>query len=179
MIEIASPQWGMGELQLLMPLMRSVVAEGKWILWLSPPYLLYAPALLQAGIDTDQLLVMDLHTSCNEALWSMEKALQTESCGLVLAWQNWLSDQVVRRLQLAAEQGGTLGVLFQRKPSRNLHSALSLRIEGDGGLRARAHHPGDGGIGVTVLRARGCFRPLSARIMPAQQGVVGEAGPLR
>ena len=49
LLEIISPQWGMGELQLLLPLMRAVVAQGQWILWVSPPYLPYAPALVQAG----------------------------------------------------------------------------------------------------------------------------------
>jgi len=49
LVEIISPCWGMGELQLLIPLMRSTVEQGKWILWISPPYLLYAPALVQAG----------------------------------------------------------------------------------------------------------------------------------
>jgi electron transfer flavoprotein alpha/beta subunit len=39
-------------LQLLMPLMRSIVEQGKWVLWISPPHLLYAPALVQAGINT-------------------------------------------------------------------------------------------------------------------------------
>ena len=111
-VEIVSRQWGMGELQLLVPLMREVVRQGRWILWISPPYLLNSPALLQAGIDPEQVLVINLDTSCKDALWSMEKALQTDSCGLVLAWQNWLPDKVVRRLQLAAETGETLGILF-------------------------------------------------------------------
>ena len=50
LIEIITPCWGMGELQLLIPLMRSVIERGKWILGIAPPYLLYAPALVQAGI---------------------------------------------------------------------------------------------------------------------------------
>ena len=39
--------------------------------------------------------------------------MQTENCGLVLAWQNWLPGKVLRRLQLAAEAGETLAVLFK------------------------------------------------------------------
>ncbi len=61
LVEIISPHWGMGELQLLIPLMRSVIAQNKWILWISPPYLLYAPALIQAGIDTGKVLVVHGH----------------------------------------------------------------------------------------------------------------------
>jgi hypothetical protein len=166
MIEIISSHWGMGELQLLIPLMRKVVAEGKWILWISPPYLLYAPALVQAGINTQQVLVVKLETSCKDALWSMEKALQTESCGLVLAWQNWLSSRVMRRLQLAAENGKTLGVLFHHNISKRSQSSLAIKINkiapgnsGNEGVIADA-----GSSEITVVRARGNFRPLSTRL---------------
>lgn len=155
LVEIVSPCWGMGELQLLLPLIRSLVRQGQWILWISPPYLLYAPALVQAGIDIHQVLVVDLDTSCKDALWTMEKALQTENCGLVLAWQNWLPDKVLRRLQLAAEAGDTLGVLFRRNVSEHSHSSMRLLLKDS--------HGGTGGIqqtAVTVARARGNFRPL-------------------
>ena len=87
LMEVIAPCWGTGELQLLMPLMRDVIAKGQWILWVSPPFQLYAPALEQAGIDTEQIRVIDLDTSCKNALCTMEKALQDQHCGLVLAWQ--------------------------------------------------------------------------------------------
>lgn len=163
LIEVISPYWGMGELQLLLPLMRSVVEQGKWILWISPPYLLYAPALLQAGINTEQVLVVKLDTSCKDALWSMEKALQTENCGLVLAWQNWLPGKVLRRLQLAADTGSTLGVLFKHHDSEHSPSPIRLQIKDS---------PSSDSFGeaeVTVIKARGNFRPLSTQISLYQQ----------
>jgi len=159
-VEIVSRQWGMGELQLLVPLMREVIRQGKWILWISPPYLLNSPALLQAGIDPEQVLVINLDTSCKDALWGMEKALQTESCGLVLAWQNWLPDKVVRRLQLAAETGETLGVLFQHRISKYSQSSLRLEIKD---FRGQAE--------IVVLKARGNFRPLSVQLNLYQENL--------
>ncbi len=172
MVEIISPHWGMGELQLLAPLMREVVAEGKWILWISPPYLLYAPALVQAGINTQQVLVIKPDTSCKDALWSMEKALQTNSCGLVLAWQNWLSNRVMRRLQLAAENGKTLGVLFHHNVSKSSQSSLTLKIEGRSPRKSHFQANQAGQMNkrdttsteITVIKARGSFRPLSTRL---------------
>jgi len=162
-VEIVSSSWGMGELQLLIPLMRSIAEQGKWILWISPPYLLYAPALVQAGINTEQILVLDLNTSCKDALWSMEKALQTESCGLVLAWQNWLPGKVLRRLQLAADVGDTIGILFQRHVSKHSLSPLCLKIKNhfpeDSQNQAESQY-----TKIDVLKARGNFRPLSAHI---------------
>jgi len=163
LLEIVSPHWGMGELQLLVPLIRSLIERGKWILWVSPPYLLYAPALIQAGINTRQVLVVKTDTSCRDALWSMEKALQTESCGLVLAWQNWLPNKVLRRLQLAAETGQTLGVLFQRHVSKDSPSPLRIKIKGSFPGKDR-NSPHSRGAEIDVLRARGNFRSQSARI---------------
>lgn len=164
LVEIISPCWGMGELQLLIPLMRSIVEQGKWILWISPPYLLYAPALVQAGINIGQVLVVKLDTSCKDALWSMEKALQTENCGLVLAWQNYLPGRVLRRLQLAAATGDTLGVLFKHHDSKYSPSSIRLQIKG-----SSSHKGSFTEAEVTVIKARGNFRPLTTHIDLYQQ----------
>ena len=158
LMEIVSPQWGMCELQLLLPLMRSVIEQGKWILWIAPPHSVYAPALAQAGIDTQQILIVDLETTCKDALWSMEKALQTENCGLVLAWQNWLPSPVLRRLQLAADTGNTLGVVFKKNDSENSPSPVRLKIKesANSDLFSKAE--------VTVVKARGNFRPRTTEL---------------
>jgi len=158
LMEVISPYWGMGELQLLIPLMRSVVAQGKWILWISPPYQLYAPALVQAGINTEQILVIGSDTSCKDALWSMEKALQSEDCGLVLAWQNWLPGKVLRRLQLAAETGDSLGVLFKHHDSEHSPSCIRLQIKDSSSDSSSQERNSQ----VTLIKARGNFRPLTA-----------------
>ena len=184
MVEIISPHWGMGELQLLTPLMREIVAQGKWILWISPPYLLYAPALTQAGINARQVLVINPDTSCKDALWSMEKALQTNSCGLVLAWQNWLSNRVTRRLQLAAENGKTLGVFFHHNISKHSQSSLSLKIVAyspkDSHFKAnRESTKGTTNTEITVIKARGNFRPLSTRLNLHQHKLYSFPAPAR
>jgi len=169
-VEIISPRWGMGELQLLVPMMRKVTARDNWILWISPPYLLNGPALQQAGIDTDRVLVVNLEASCRDALWSMEKSLQAEGCGLVLAWQNWLPDKTVRRLQLAAEAGQTLGVLFQHRESKYSQPSLRLKLQG----RPVSGRSGDSlstATEITVLRARGNFRPRSVSLSLYQENL--------
>ena len=157
MMEIITPHWGMGELQLLMPFMRSITEQGKWILWISPPYLLYAPALVRASIDIKQVLVVQLENSCKEVLWTIEKALQTESCGLVLAWQNWLPNKVIRRLQLAAESGQTLGALFHHRDSKDSLSSLRLRINPVSDQNYQSTR-------IEILKAKGSYRSLSTVI---------------
>ena len=158
LVEVIARHSGMGELQLLIPLMQSVIKQGKWILCVAPPYLLNAPALTQVGIDIDQILIVKQDTPCKDALWSMEKAMQTETCGLVLAWQNWLPGKVLRRLQLAAEVGDTLAVLFKHNDSKYSPSSLRLQIKG-----SATDNPDFSRAEVTVIKARGNFRPLSAQ----------------
>ena len=86
LVEMITPQWGFGELQLLLPLMRTITQQKRWMLWISPPYIPYAPALASAGVDINYLVTVDAKTSCKDAMWTIEKALQSESCGLVMAW---------------------------------------------------------------------------------------------
>ena len=143
LMEMVTPQWGMGELQLLLPLMREVTRQKRWILWISPPYIPYAPALESAGVDMDYVIVIQPDTACKDALWSIEKALQTPGCGLVLAWLNWLPNGVIRRLQLAAEKGKGFGVLFRQHNDTHSPAALRLRL-----------HPSDQGVQVEILKAR-------------------------
>ncbi len=152
-MEMVTPQWGMGELQLLLPLMRSITQQKRWILWISPPYVPYAPALERAGIDMDYVILIQPDSSCKEALWGIEKALQTRACALVLAWLDWLPNAVVRRLQLAAEEGQSLGVLFRHRDGEHSPAALRLKLV-----------PSEKGVYVQVLKARGSCQYRSVHV---------------
>lgn len=169
-IEVLSKQPGIGELQLFVPLMRELIARGRWILWIAPPYSPYAPALAQAGIDLRRILVLGQAEAtegppkksargipANEALWSMEKALQVQHCGLVMAWRDALPQRQLRRLQLAAMTGNTLGILFMRKNSEHSPSSMSLKIEA---FRRGAEEI----TAIVVLKAKGCFQPKTVHI---------------
>ena len=185
LMEAIVKQRGIGELQLFLPLMRTLIARGNWVLWIAPPFSPYAPGLAQAGIDLRRVLVVGQKpapaktpntaednlgkseegrkneapntVSFTETLWSMEKALQTPHCGLVLAWQSYLPQRALRRLQLAAVTGNALGVLFMQNNSE--HSPSSIRLE----IKDSAEGSGYD-TEVNVLKARGSFRPSSARI---------------
>jgi len=145
-VEVLTPAWGIGELKLLLPRMRELTQQKQWVIWISPPYQPYAPALLQAGVDINYVIIIDPKTSCKDAIWSMEKALQTSACAMVLAWTNWLPNGVVRRLQLAAEKGGGMAFLFREREIKNSPVALRLQL-----------HPHQQGIAVQVLKARGSY----------------------
>lgn len=152
-VEVLTPEWGIGELKLLLPMMRAVTQEKRWIIWISPPYVPYAPALVNAGVDINYVIVIHPDTSCKDAIWSIEKALQTQACALVLAWINWLPNGVVRRLQLAAEKGSGMAFLFREREAKNSPAALRLQL-----------HPNRQGIQVKVLKARGTHHCQSTEL---------------
>jgi cell division inhibitor SulA len=159
LIEIVSRHKAVGELQLLMPLLRQRSHQQQSLLWITPPYTLHGPALANSGINIRNSFVIPPQTGCNNALWSIEKALQSTECGMVLAWQNWLSARVVRRLQLAASEGKTLGVLFHQRPVAHSPATLQLEISA-----APLASDGSRQLNVRLLKARGSYRQGEVRL---------------
>src|SRR5215471_3220273 len=53
LIEVFVERYGVGELSLLMPALAALTAGGsrprKWVAWIAPPFVPYAPALQQRG----------------------------------------------------------------------------------------------------------------------------------
>jgi hypothetical protein len=134
LIEVLLQSTGLGEVQLFLPALvecqRSTAqgrAEAPWIVWIAPPYEPYAPALAQQGIELRRLLVVR-PTSAMEALWAAEQALASGVCAAVLLWLKGTDDRWLRRLKLAAEAGGALGVLFRPERHRFEFSPASLRL---------------------------------------------------
>ena len=134
--EILVEQYGIGELQLLMPALSNLsaddpltpYAEPGWIAWVAPPFQPYPPALQEWGIDLSRLLIVRPKDD-SEVLWSAEQALSSGTCAAVLLWPEKLDDQSSRRLQLAAEKGQSWAVAFRPLAARREPSAAALRIE--------------------------------------------------
>jgi hypothetical protein len=83
--------------------------------------------LAQQGIELDRLLIVR-PASATEALWAAEQALSSGVCGAVFLWLKGTDDRWLRRLKLAAEAGGALGVLFRPERHRYESSPASLRL---------------------------------------------------
>lgn len=154
LLEIVTKQWGIGELRLLLPSMAQLSRRGLWIVWIAPPYLPYAPALLNGGVDLNRTLMLTPKGDTDEILWSMEKVLCTQACGMVLAWPQRLAGYTVRRLQLAAGTGRSLGILFQTA-NRPSAAALRIRLQGDAET-----------LRVDILKAQGGKRPATVILRP-------------
>lgn len=152
LLEIQTPCLGVGELKLLLPAMAALSQRGRWIVWVAPPHQVYAPALAQAGIDLSRVLLVQSRQA-QDIPWTLEKLLRHKQCGMALAWPKNLLPQQTRRLQLAAEQGGNLAVLFTQR--RQTHSYAALRL---------AVQPLPQGLSVHILKARGSLSRTSLNL---------------
>jgi protein ImuA len=126
--EIVSQRHGMGELSFLMPALRRLSDQQQgWIIWVTPPFIPYAPALQSHGLHLDRLLVVQTEES--ECLWAAEQALRSACCIALLAWPETVSRKSSRRLQLAAEEQQCLTVLFRSSLVLAQESSATLRLQ--------------------------------------------------
>ena len=148
LIEILVPRFGVGELYLLFPMLAALTRRplARWCVWIAPPLEPYAPALAAHGADLERMLVV----RAPEALWAFEQTLGSGAGDIALAWAaRNPPPRAIRRLQLAAERGRTLGVLFRPRRASRESSAAVLRL---------VVEPKAGGVRVTLLKSRGGAR---------------------
>jgi len=155
--EILPQHEGIGELRILGHALASLSARGRWLAWIAPPYLPYAPALQAAGIDLARLIVVRTR-SPRETLWAAEQALRSNSCGAVLAWPGKITWPELRRLQLAAAGTQALAVLFRPPRIAGEASPAALRLALD---------TCEGDLAVRVLKRRGAVLGRPIRLHPA------------
>jgi hypothetical protein len=131
LVEVLIDAPGLGEIQLFLPALvqsqRKRDGDAPWIVWIAPPHEPFAPALEQQGIELGRFIVVR-PASAMEALWAAEQALSSGVCAAVLLWLKGTDDRWLRRLKLAAEEGGALGVLFRPERHRFESSPAVLRL---------------------------------------------------
>ena len=147
LVEIITPRWGVGELKLLLPLLLQTTKKSHCAVWISPPYVPYAPAFHHHGVALENMIVLQEETIGEHCLWVFEKILRTKTCGVAMAWPKQLPEKSVRRLQLAATQGHSLGIVFRNKEVKSSPAAIRIRL-----TRLKA------GLQVDILKARGASR---------------------
>lgn len=157
--ELLVAQPGCGEVQLLLPLLARLGTQQRWQFWINPPFIPYAPALMQHGIDLRQLII--LRTGARQAQWAAEQALRNAASGAVLYWPAaGLRYTELRKLQVAAAAEHCCGFIF-RNDSEHIRqesspAVLRLQLCADNAdlrvriLKQRGTH---GGQTVTLPRA--------------------------
>jgi hypothetical protein len=144
--EIFGAVAGSGEFSLLMPACARLTQAGRWVVFIAPPHIPYAPALAAAGLDLSRLLLIRSQAH-KEKLWALEQSLKSKHCGAAFAWPETMDDRSLRRLQLACEQGGSSGFLYMPLSAARRPSTAALRLA----LTPRI----DGALDVRILKRRG------------------------
>ena len=99
--EILFAHDGIGELSLLMPALAELTRRQQRVVFIAPPYIPYAPALVEMGLDLRH--VVQIESSPAAGAWSAEQCLRSGSCGAVLSW---LQQGTGDRAQKPRESGG-------------------------------------------------------------------------
>lgn len=140
------PGQGLG---LLLPALARLAAKQRWIALLDPPWIPYPPALRAAGLALQRVLVV--HSGARDARgpfqWCAEQLLRGLGDGALLAWpRGRMGFAHLRRLQLAAAEGGPTAFLLRPATAADEPSAAALRLRVD-------TQPGR--LQLTVLKCRG------------------------
>ncbi|MCY7295782.1 translesion DNA synthesis-associated protein ImuA [Alteromonas sp. a30] len=140
-------QLGIGELRLLIPFLTALHQQKRTLVFIAPPLHINSEMLLANGFELDRVLVIQSQTDA-EKLWAAEQCLKSGCCHTVLLWQNHLQVHQVKRLQLAAQKGDALQVIFRNEvPCQEaLPTTLSLQL-----------YPSVEGIHVKIHRRKGAW----------------------
>ncbi|MCI0642673.1 MAG: hypothetical protein L0Y72_21585 [Gemmataceae bacterium] len=87
----------------------------------------FPPAAAALGIALSRTVVVQ-PAKPRDALWALEQALRSQAVGVAMAWTEKLNDRAFRRLQLAAEAGGSLGFLLRLAACRATPSWAAARF---------------------------------------------------
>src|SRR5215469_6670211 len=159
LIEILVSRFGSGELTLLVPALGVLTraAAARWCVWVAPPLVPFAPALASCGVVLDRVAVVggalsarqDARFRGDPGMWALEQTLGPGACDAVLGWVRQVKPRDIRRLQLAAERGRALGVLFRPRRAAREASAAVLRLSVE---------PLAAGVRLTILKGRSARR---------------------
>jgi protein ImuA len=98
--------------------------EGGIVVWSDPAGDLYGPAIAAGGVPLDRLLLLRPPTARDE-VWAVAECLRCPAVVAVVAAIPRLSRVEARRLQLAAERGGGVGLLMRPWGRADVYAAAT------------------------------------------------------
>jgi hypothetical protein len=142
--QLVSAEAGFG-FSLMLPLLARLSRAGRHVALVAPPYIPYAPALRDAGVELSRLQWLAPGDRL-DGLWAAEQMLRSGLYGAVALWSPALDITVERRLQLAAESGRSVGIVAHA----GAHGAHSIAA-----VRLRVSPAPSGTLSVEIVRCRG------------------------
>jgi len=168
---------------------REACREGGALVVLDRAGEFYPPAAARLGIELERTIVVHARTQADN-LWALDQALRCAGVAVVLARPERLDGKTFRRLQLAAEQEGVLGLLLRPESVRHEPSWADVRLlvepvaQASPAVAACADRRR---LKVHVLRSRGSLQGRSVEVeidhethpLPVDSRPVGRAWPRR
>ncbi|WCN09392.1 translesion DNA synthesis-associated protein ImuA [Marinomonas mediterranea] len=144
-MEILTPQPGIGELSLLTPWLKQA-SKSKKVAFINPPFIPNAKLLELRGVASRQLWLINAPNQ-KDTLWAQYQCLKSGLCCAVLMWSPIKADTTsTRKLQLAAKDSNTLGVSFRSEKAINQSTLFPYRIH---------MKPNENGVDIRFLKRRG------------------------
>lgn len=126
LVEWLSDLKGAGSLSVAVLASREAVGEHLWV-FVDPRRQDYAAGLAALSLDMDRVVFVRPRWQA-DVLWIAEQTLRTRGIGAVVCEFDCLPTAAFRRLQLAAEAGGTLGILLRPERVRHQPSWAECRL---------------------------------------------------
>ena len=127
LVEWLSQGPGSGTLPLALQMARQVCGERGLLVMVDRTHRLYPPALETWGFSLQRLLWVRPE-SVEDERWAVDQALRCPGVSAVWCSMGALDSRWLRRFQLAAETGGTLGLLERPRTVRGQPSWADLQI---------------------------------------------------
>ena len=118
---------GSGASLLALGLAHAAGCAGARIVVIDSQLRFYPPAAAGLGIDPADLIVVRPRREA-DAMWALDQAIRCAGVGAVLWWGHKLDSHHFRRLQLAAESSGSLGLFIRPHTVRREPSWAALRL---------------------------------------------------
>jgi len=176
--EVLHDAAGIGEISFLAGALARASDGDRLIAWIAPPHLPYAPALAAAGIPLDRCLVVR-PADRDDSLWAAEQALRSGACGAVIFWLPGDEYGWLRRLQMAAEAGHAMAVLFRSTAAERLSTPAHLRVmlsRERGALEVRIPKRRGPPLATPIRLAIGRSAPVSPSITDIRSHALVAAG---
>src|SRR5262245_63062411 len=133
-------------------------ASSGAIVWCDPRRTLYPPAIARAGIPLEKLFLLHPQNQQDQS-WAIAECMRCKGVGATIAQVSKLSRIEARRLQLAAEKGGGVGILLRPMDrSASIYAAATRWLIAPAlGLRTTQRwkiqliHAHGGRVGKTVI----------------------------
>jgi protein ImuA len=127
LVELLPRTPGAGAWTLALVLAKYACGERKTLFVADPERCFYPPAAHKFGLDPRRTIIVRSKKP-GDALIALAQALRCPAVGMTIGAFERLPDRDARRLQLAAEAGGTVGVLVRPITALGLPSFATIRL---------------------------------------------------